>query len=129
VIVFDSGAIYMAISQGKSDQLKGQYTLPLAMFELGNIFWKYSVFSKVYSHNEVIEFMGSCQTVLEKMKIVYPDMKMSYQIATDLHLSFYDASYVALAKSLNISLITMDNKLANKARACVPLVSYADFII
>lgn len=42
-LLFDSSAIFEAIKLGSKavDLLKGNYTVDLARYELGNIIWKY----------------------------------------------------------------------------------------
>ena len=122
MIVFDSSAIYMAISQGKTKQLAGEYTTALAMFELGNIIWKQSVLAKVYSQKEALELLKACEMVLEKMRISYPNSEDIYHLAVRCRISFYDAAYACLAVQLKAPLATLDDKFADKIRSYVDIV-------
>jgi len=46
--LFDSSSIFRVIKEGKIEFLNGNYTLELAIYELGNILWKdYSLLAKV----------------------------------------------------------------------------------
>ena len=124
--VFDSSAIYKAISLGKPAQLFDQYTSSLAFFELGNIIWKNSQLAKIYSQKEAAEFLNICEIVLEKMRISYANLSDIYHLAAKYHVSFYDASYISLAINLNCSFVTLDEKLAHKVRSDVNVVPVED---
>ncbi len=112
--VFDSSAIYKAISSGQVKMLVGQCTSPLASYELGSIILKNSVIHKIYSSREAKELLGVCEIILEKMRIISPDLEDIYQVASKFHLSFYDASFVSLAIGQKTTLVTLDKKLAHK---------------
>ena len=114
--VFDSSAIYKSVSSRKASMLVGQYTTPLAEYELGNIILKSSVIHKVYSLAEARELLSVCELVLERMFIINPDLNEVYKTAVSYHLSFYDAVYASLAIHLKVPLVTLDVKLANKIR-------------
>jgi len=47
------------------------------------------------------------------MKIVYPDFKKSLSLAIQYNITYYDASFVQIAKEYNVPLITEDKKLIN----------------
>ena len=127
--VFDSSAIYKAIGISNVSMLAGGYTVPLAMYELGNIVLKNSVLFHKYTSHESQELLKICETTLEKMIIVSPDdLQYVYQIAVKFQLSFYDATYVCLAKKLNMSLVTLDKKLANKAHSFISIIFFEDFV-
>lgn len=54
---------------------------------------------------------------LEVVPPVLVGAHAALQLASRLGLSYYDASYVALAEALDCSLITADRRLAQRARA------------
>lgn len=127
--VFDSSAIYKAITLPDLAVLAGVYTVPLALYELGNAVLTNSTVHKKYSFHEAQELLKICKKALDGMKLIVPnDLPYVYQIATRYNLSFYDAAYVCLAKELNISLITLDKKLQNKARSFADIVLFEDFV-
>lgn len=128
MIVYDSSAIYKIISIGKSSQLSVQHTSSLAFFELGNIVWKNSVLKSIYSQSEAIELLEACERVLEKMRISYADIKDIYHIAGKCHISFYDASYVCLARELKCPFVTLDNKLASKIKSVVDTLALEEIM-
>ena len=122
--VFDSSAIYKAIKSSKHAILSQGYTSPLAYYELGNIVLKNSTQFKFYSSIEAQDVLEICDIVLGQMRIINPDMKDIYVIASKLHLSFYDATYVCLAQKLNMPLITLDKKLTHKASSFVKITPF-----
>jgi len=128
MIVFDSSAIFKMISLGKSSHLSAQHTSSLAFFELGNIVWKNSVLTNIYSQKEAIELLGVCEIVLEKMRISYVEFKDIYHIAEKCHISFYDASYVCLAKELKCPFVTLDHKLALKIKPVVDILAIEQIV-
>ncbi len=127
MIIFDSSAIYMAISEGKTKQTAGEYTTMLAMFELGNIVWKKSILARVYSQKEALELLKACEMVLEKMRTSHPNLENIYHVAARCHISFYDATYVCLAEQLKAPLVTLDHKLADKVRSFVDIMPLKAF--
>ena len=127
--IFDSSAIYKAIGISNVSLLAGECTVPLALYELGNIVLKNSLLFKKYSSREAHELLRICETTLNTMRVISPDnWEHVYQIAVSYQLSFYDATYVCLAKRLNMSLVTLDKKLANKAHHFVDIILFENFI-
>ena len=47
------------------------------------------------------------------MKIVYPDFKKVLDLAIQYKITYYDASFVQIAKEYNVPLITEDKKIIN----------------
>jgi predicted nucleic acid-binding protein len=126
--VLDSSAIYKIISINRLSLLSDQYTSSLAFFELGNIIWKSSILAHIYSQKEALELLSACEMALDKMRVGYSDFDKIYKIAAHHHISFYDASYVCLALDFKSSLITLDDKLAQKVSSIVDILSFEQFI-
>lgn len=107
-LLFDSSAIFEAIKLGNKavDLVKGNYTVDLARYELGNIIWKYrgradvddlfSAVSRLLSWMEVIE-LGLDKEVLNE--------------AVKRNLTYYDATYLVAARRLNATLVSEDKDL------------------
>jgi len=49
------------------------------------------------------------------------------ELAESLNLTFYDASYIFLAKSKGMSLVTEDKDIKNRVRDYIKVLSIGDF--
>ncbi len=128
MMVCDSNVIFDAIKIGRADRLSGQCTSALAVYELGNVVWKYASLAKSYDQKEANDLLSFYETVLEEMRVVHSDLNDIYRMAEKYRTSFYDAAYVCLAADMNIPLVTLDAKLAQKASASVKVISFDQFI-
>lgn len=128
MMVLDSSAIFKLITLSKTSYAYEQATTPLAMYELGNIMFKNSVLHKHYSSKEAIEFLETCKFLLDKMRILIPDVRQAYEISRQYHLSFYDASYMSVVKDLNATFLTNDQKMINKIKPHYKVLLVTDLI-
>lgn len=115
--LFDASAIFSAVQLGAYNNLPGSYTLTLARYELGNIVFKEGTIHKRLTSEEQRKLLLSIEHLLKSMHLldiegVAVDI---LQLATELKLSFYDASYLYYAKTAKMPLVTEDLKLAGKA--------------
>jgi predicted nucleic acid-binding protein len=114
--LFDSSALFRAIKENKIDILAGNYTLELARYELGNIIWKDCALQAKVSEQEskkltqVVKRTLNLMTVLE----IAGSEEEIIDTAIQLKITFYDASYVQLAKEKGLHLITEDLHLIKK---------------
>lgn len=114
--IFDSSAIYIAIKQNKIENLADNYTHELARYELGNIIWKdYFLQAKISEQtakdltkivNQTLNIMTMLETAGKEEEIL--------QTAIQTKTTFYDASYVYLAKIKDLQLVTEDLRLIKK---------------
>jgi predicted nucleic acid-binding protein len=109
--VFDSSSIYALLTKGKIELLGGNYTVFLAKLELGNIVWKEVFLHKRISREEGLRLLSFISKVLNTMNLEDVNCKETEEIALDYDITFYDASYVWLARKLDLPLVTEDNKL------------------
>lgn len=128
MIVCDASAIYKAIKSNRLEVIVGQSTSSVAVYELGNIVWKYAVLAKIYDQKEASDLLNICEGVLEEMRVVHSDLNDIYRMAEKYHTSFYDAAYICLAADMNIPLVTLDQKLVQKATGAVKVISFDRFI-
>ena len=99
--------------------LEGTVTLDLALYELGNFIWKECVLKRIISRKEALERIEDLVKILGLMdleKLEKEDVGSTMILAVDLDLTFYDASYLYIAKSRNMILITEDKELLEKAK-------------
>ncbi|ARM75425.1 type II toxin-antitoxin system VapC family toxin [Acidianus manzaensis] len=112
--VIDSSSIYKAIIEKKANVLGGNYTISLAKFELGNIIWKEVFLRKKILQNEGISLLNLIVNILDTMCFKQVNIIEAEKLAILKGITFYDASYLWLAKELNIPLVSEDEKLKNK---------------
>ncbi|MDT7862742.1 MAG: type II toxin-antitoxin system VapC family toxin [Saccharolobus sp.] len=121
--VFDSSSIYKAFLFNKLSILGGNYTVILSKFELGNVIWKEVTIFKRITKDEGEKLYQFLLKVLETMNLEDVNYDEVEKIAIKNGISFYDASYVWLARNLSLPLITEDEKLRKKAGGFVSVMS------
>jgi len=113
------GILFGKMRERAIEFLEGAVTLDLALYELGNLIWKECILKRMISRREALERIEDLVKVLELMyleSLGNEDMKGAMMLAIDLNLTFYDASYLHIAKSRNMPLITEDKELLEKAK-------------
>jgi predicted nucleic acid-binding protein len=114
--LFDSSAIFRAIKENKIDVLTGNYTLGLARYELGNIIWKEHALQAKISEQEtklLAKTIKRTLTIMDVIEIAGSEEEI-LETAIKLKITFYDASYVYVAKAKELKLITEDSRLIKK---------------
>ena len=121
--LLDSSAIAITLKElhEKSiELLDGKNTLNLAYYEIGNIIWKECVLKRLISPEEAVENAEGIAKILGIMKIEKinssEDFMEAMKLATRLKLTFYDASYLYVAKRKGLTLVTEDDELYKKAK-------------
>ena len=84
-------------------------------------------YSRVYAKEELIGAVRS----LELYGIDLWELRNEYgsrvaEVAIELDLSVYDASYVALAEIAKASLVTADEEIVSKAKSLIAVVHVKD---
>jgi len=117
-LLFDSSALLNIIRVRKQDAyglLKGNLTLSLAKYEIGNALWKEALLLGRISLEEALEALSLLDRVLEIMEMVYPKRSdLTFRLAFDPQVTYYDASYVVASIENDAKLITSDVKLARR---------------
>ncbi len=108
--------------------LSEQAVLDLTMYELGNSVWKLSYLQKKITKNEACTLLHASLKTISNMTILNikdleDDVK---ELAIKVGQSFYDSSYLTLAKKYNLELVTDDKKLQKKALSCKIKTSASD---
>jgi predicted nucleic acid-binding protein len=114
--IFDSSAIFRAIKENRVDILVGNSTLELARYELGNVLWKTHTQQERATVKDLKDLMRVVRKALNVMEVLSIGGREEeiLDTATALKVTFYDASYVFCAKSLELTLITEDARLLKK---------------
>jgi predicted nucleic acid-binding protein len=119
--VLDASAIGALLERMKDKgliYLKGTIILDLTLYELGNIIWKACHLRRVLSEEEAMEGAKDLVKVLElarRVQLKGEDVEEVMRLALRLGLTFYDASYLYLAKSKDYVLVTEDEDLLRQA--------------
>lgn len=121
--VLDSSAIAIILRRLRERStrvLEGKTTLDLARYELGNLIWKECALKGLISPEEAktkAEGMAEMLGITETMSIESSkDFRETMKLALELKLTFYDASYLHIAKSHGLTLVTEDGELREKAK-------------
>jgi predicted nucleic acid-binding protein len=99
------------LTKGKIEPLGGNYTVFLAKFELGNIVWKEVFLHKRITREEGLRLLFFISKVMNTMNLEDVNCIEAEEIAIDFGITFYDASYVWLARKLDLPLVSEDNRL------------------
>lgn len=94
------------------------FLLDLTKYEMGNGIWKEYALQHAIREEEFQEFLALLRTVVNRAEQLVPDSETLLeiaQIAAKERITFYDASYVAMAKIRRLALATEDLKLAKVA--------------
>ena len=115
--LFDASSIYKLVVQGKALPLVDGITITLAPYELGNIVWKEHLLHKALTYSEAAAVLETINGVVDKMAVVniVGRHKEILEVASKNSVSFYDASYIVIAKQTGSTLVTEDGSLAKKA--------------
>ena len=114
--LFDSSSIIRAIKENKIDFLKGNGTLEIARYELGNILWKDYLLQAKISQEQARALMILIKHALNAMEVYQIISKEEEILETSVQfkITFYDASYAYFAKSKALTLVTEDQHLTKK---------------
>lgn len=123
--VLDSGVIFALYFQEDASERAERaveaispLVLDLSVAEVGNAAWKrVTIFqesndSARASFSKCLKFIHSC-TMIPSADLA----TLAYDIALDNKISFYDSLFLAAARRDEVSLLTLDRKMYEKARA------------
>lgn len=113
--IFDANSILRLIEKYKYQSLRyfrQGYSPSLVGYELGNVLWKYSKMGI-----DVGRLLNPLNEVLSSLTIVDVHSSINNEIL-DIsirgNITYYDASYIYLAKKLGVMLVTEDRELLRK---------------
>lgn len=126
--LFDSSAIFKAIKENTVETLLGNNTLELTRYELGNTLWKESTIHKRLTNDESKKLVRLVKQVLNIMQVLEVSCheEAVLEVAQNLRLTFYDASYIFHAQERNLTLVTEDEHLAQRTRTHVKILKLND---
>ncbi len=120
--LLDSSAIALVLGELKGEAVKtldGKITLDLARYELGNVIWKQCVLEGRLSLEEAVDRAGSLAKILELLEVrrlhSVESLEGVMKLAVELGSTFYDAAYLYSAKEGQLTFVTEDRELVEKA--------------
>src|SRR5208283_3433684 len=115
--IFDASSIFTAIREKKIRLLTGNYTLEIARYELGNVVWKDQILQYNISKEEAEKAVKAIRHTLALMEVLQAasSEEAIFEIATELKITFYDASYVYLAKVKELMLNEIERENGKKS--------------
>lgn len=115
--LLDASSIFEALRTLSLKPLEGASTLDLARYEVGNAIWKHGNILHTLSQEEskiMIEEASRLFSLLDIADISRGEAAV-LDLAGSLKTTFYDASYLHVAKEMKVILVTEDSQLAEKA--------------
>ena len=95
--------------------IRGNYILSLTPYEIGNALWKETTLLRRISLEEAVQLLSSIEFLLRYLNTVDPgDKQLVLEVAHELGVTYYDASYIVAAYELEAVLVTGDKKLRSK---------------
>lgn len=107
------------------------YTTELGVYEAGNALWKLTVLVKSITRKDSSDLLSTLHYLIRRgivnlVSVLEADLSEILEIAVRERITFYDASYVAIARRRNLTLATEDEELREKAAKYVSIIPYSD---
>ena len=111
--LIDASALYPLIQRLKENMLLHSdkfAILDLTIYEIGNIIWKEYKRGKI---KDPVLVMKMFEEIMRNMKKLSSNQEMLeiFDIAVKNNITFYDASYIYVAKKRGLKLVTEDAEL------------------
>ncbi|WP_455284069.1 type II toxin-antitoxin system VapC family toxin [[Eubacterium] cellulosolvens] len=120
--LFDASSLLQVIRSFREEKalriLAQNCILDLTKYEVGNALWKEQVLHRTIGEDDFQEFLNLLGVVVVRTKALTVDAKKLREVAevaARQRITFYDASYIMVAKAHGLVLITEDNQLARAA--------------
>jgi predicted nucleic acid-binding protein len=114
--------------QMELDFLKVSSILDLTFYEIGNAIWKETCLTKFLTKKEAEDLRNKVQIVLAKINRISSEassFQRIFDVSEGEKLSFYDASYLLVAKEKGLILLTEDKELRTKAKKQIEVQNVA----
>jgi predicted nucleic acid-binding protein len=120
--LFDASSMVQVIKSCEEEKtlrlLSENCILDLTKYEVGNALWKEHVLRQAIEADEFRESLDLLRTIILRTKVLSvdaQDLPDVAEVAEKERITFYDASYVIIAKVQNLTLVTEDANLAKAA--------------
>ena len=128
--IFDASAIVNLVKKGRLTPLSDGVTLDLALYEGLNAVLKEHLLIKKLDHDlaaRYIDIITRIFDVIEARSIKGLEGEV-FNIARDHGLTIYDASYVAVALTDGLTLVTDDNMLREKVGDLIQTIDTSELL-
>jgi predicted nucleic acid-binding protein len=131
--LFDASSLVELIKQGNGAGAAafGQYTLPLAFYEVGNSFWNDSAAQQLVSREDAtaaVDYLASLREEMNVVSLSEIGATAVFETAWDEGVTYYDGTYLAAAQELRATLVTEDGGMADHAPDSVAVTTVADIL-
>lgn len=133
--LFDTSSLLLLIRSPHYEQklkLLGEGSItPLTFYEIGNAVWTESELLESLSKDDLGTLQEKITRILPTIwmfAIPFDDFAGILEIAKNERLSFYDSSFVHLARKRNLTLVTDDAKLSRIAKKYIVSKSIHELI-
>lgn len=133
--LFDASSMVQVIKSCEEEKtlrlLSENCILDLTKYEVGNALWKEHILHRTIGADEFRESLGLLRTIILRTKVLSVDASALpdvAEVAEKERITFYDASYIMIAKVQNLTLVTEDVRLAKVASRHAKTVSGKDVL-
>lgn len=129
-LLFDSSSLVLLLKLRNLKPLSNNHIQWLTIYEVANALWKEASLISSISMEEAYETIEILSGVVDAMKILspHPYEREILTTAGKLKITFYDASYVVLAKKNNLTLVTEDAELRKKTENIINVINVSDIL-
>lgn len=111
-MIVDSSGLIGAWKLGKLGRIPDPRTTTLLLYEIGNVFWKMQ--KREPKEWTEVELSVLLDVVEKAFDIIEPNFLEVFSLSREENLSFYDASYLWLAKKFKEPILTLDEDFSGK---------------
>ncbi len=115
--LIDTSALYPLLISGLPFNADECAVSTLTEYEVGNVLWRETQRKKLKDPRRVATIFSEAMQPLTKINI--DSIANVLAIATERHLTFYDASYAYIAEKEDMTLVTEDTDLLKKCRLAI----------
>ncbi|AGO60034.1 type II toxin-antitoxin system VapC family toxin [Ferroplasma acidarmanus] len=109
--ILDTSSIFNLFRRGKYTEILDNATIPLAIYEVGNVLWKNSNVKNTISKEEAKDIGSVLFELINSIEQVIPTWSSVLSLALTEGLTFYDSSFLGASIERGYGLITDDIKL------------------
>ncbi len=128
--LLDASSFVYALKLKRVDIIQGNYIQQLTVYEAINAIWKEAHLFGSLSAKEAQELVEIVAKIFEYLKVlsIHPYELDVLKRAMKLGLTVYDASYLVLAEKNDLTLLTEDKELKEKAGRRIKVISVKDLV-
>ncbi|GAB6947254.1 type II toxin-antitoxin system VapC family toxin [Vulcanisaeta sp. JCM 16161] len=129
--LFDASALFLLLQRGdiitRKAVIKDIYILHLTIYEIGNVLWKEAhVLKRIKDPHRTAEIV---QEILKQINMLAdPPLAEVLRLSLSRGLTFYDASYVYAAESMEMTLVTEDKQILKSTSSAISFKEFVDAV-